>query len=723
MSRCQPPFEPAALTLRDPWWHRWSMQVRAHRRCSFDHWSRCLLFVAVFGCRFEAGGTNQTGAIVGQSSLGGQSQAGDAATGSVLANGGVTASGVTTDGGVTAGGVPTDGGVTAGGVTAGGVPTDGGVPTNGGVGSGGIPQIVAGSTATTSGGVGQVDTTGQAGRSSCSSDSDCSSAARHCLSGLGQCVACLGDSDCPAGSNCENDACLPRRGCTVAEDCPSSMPKCNVAVGICERCLFDADCSASQACIDNRCVSFVACVNSLNCPGMLVCDQTVSRCVECRSDADCGSEATKVCRGATCHPRCTSDANCAAPTPKCDVPAGACVACVSATDCRSDEFCSQGTCVIDRCSAGESRCSTATVVSICNAIGSGYDNPSACPTGQVCSASLGHASCTPIGVAGSGGTAGAAGQAGRAGQGGAAGAATIPLGGVAGSGDANQGGRQGGGGSNAAGSSGDGGTVGGGGSNAAGSSGDGGTVGAAGTTSVVCAVGADPCSSIPQFTGTQIVDGSGDEFCAVPSFELNFANAATFVEFNGNYGPSRYPERAIARVAWSTTHVHVLVRVLDPYVIRASAIDYIWGADSVEVMISSQSNLTGSTANDASAMHIIAAPWQGSTTGMAAAARTTGTTTTHQQLPDGQFAVATDSDGYTVELMVPWTGIAKVSAASRVRFELALNVAEEGITTGANVRDAQAIYYYPANPPAISPCGIDVEPYCDDRIWCPTNLN
>lgn len=222
---------------------------------------------------------------------------------------------------------------------------------------------------------------------------------------------------------------------------------------------------------------------------------------------------------------------------------------------------------------------------------------------------------------------------------------------------------------------------------------------------------AAPCDHLPQFTGTQVVDGYGDDFCSVPAFELNFSNAAKVIEYT-NPDFSGYPERALAQVAWSESYVHVFVRVEDPFIETADKIEYIYGADSIEVMITANDLISGDPSKDASALHVISGPWATSDWGMAASVLPTKVA-----LPWDQYAVATDATGYNVELKVPWPHGMKVDSTKRVYFDLALNAAVKEIRGQVDVRDAQAIYHLGF----VS--GSCAEPYCDDRLWCRTRLD
>jgi hypothetical protein len=235
-------------------------------------------------------------------------------------------------------------------------------------------------------------------------------------------------------------------------------------------------------------------------------------------------------------------------------------------------------------------------------------------------------------------------------------------------------------------------------------------------------MGLAPCTLIPNYKGTQILDGNGNDFCSYPGVELSFANAARIVEYNGNYGASSYPERAIARFTWTDHHLRAFIRVYDKDIVGASSLDDVWNADGVEIMITTNTAVTGSTANDTSALHIIVSPPGAGLlkSGIGALVTTSGTTGVHTALPAAQFATKRDAEGYNVELGVNWPENVSVTYGTQVYFDFALNVADS--ITGSNPRDAQAIFHV-GTAPASSPCGDDVLPFCDDRVWCQTLFN
>lgn len=230
---------------------------------------------------------------------------------------------------------------------------------------------------------------------------------------------------------------------------------------------------------------------------------------------------------------------------------------------------------------------------------------------------------------------------------------------------------------------------------------------------------ATPCTALPPFSGAQVLDGNDAEFCDVPSFELNFNNAAS----NGgrvvvyNSGTSNYPERAQARVAWDSFGIHAFIHVIDSKFVAATSADTIYNADAVELLFTSTtSGLSGGTAQDSGkAMHVILSP------PLAVKSQASGVNGSQTPLAPSLFWAGTDSTGYTVELKLPWPGTPP-TAGSQIKFDMEVNSADGKSTTGdAGPRDAQAILYQGSDP-GNSPCGSPLYPYCDDRLWCSTTL-
>lgn len=230
---------------------------------------------------------------------------------------------------------------------------------------------------------------------------------------------------------------------------------------------------------------------------------------------------------------------------------------------------------------------------------------------------------------------------------------------------------------------------------------------------------AKPCTAIPAFTGTQVVDGYGDDFCNVPGFTLAFdSTAAKINPASGESATATYPERATFKVAWSADSVHVHIEVTDPSVSPNTNPGEIWNGDGVEFMISTSNELTGLTSADVNTLHVIANSSIGVTV------KAWGGGGNHAQISDPNlFKTQTTSQGYAVELKMPWPEGVQVTAGTAIYFDAAVNSGRPN-ADNAPQRVAQALLFQ-APTPTNTTCtgtGNDIAPFCDDRLWCPTKF-
>jgi hypothetical protein len=230
---------------------------------------------------------------------------------------------------------------------------------------------------------------------------------------------------------------------------------------------------------------------------------------------------------------------------------------------------------------------------------------------------------------------------------------------------------------------------------------------------------ADPCKSgIPKFTGTHTVDGNGTELCGLPYFVLNAQNAAKVIK-SGN-APT---ESATARIGWDEAGLHAYIDVQDSAVQTANmqdstqAVSKAYQGDSIELLFSSSDNVTGLTSKDNNTLHLIIPA-----NGPAVSVKDTGNSGTATALPASQFAQATTSTGYAIEVSVPWPGSAP-SSGSAIRFDMAINSADKSFSNIDGMRDAQVIFYI-GTISGSSTCQTSdgTVPWCDDRTWCQANL-
>jgi hypothetical protein len=119
----------------------------------------------------------------------------------------------------------------------------------------------------------------------------------------------------------------------------------------------------------------------------------------------------------------------------------------------------------------------------------------------------------------------------------------------------------------------------------------------------------NPCTSITKFTGTQTLDGQGDDFCQIPSFQFDVNNNAKIINYN-NVPLSQF-ETVTGQVAWSSAGFSAFFDVKDASVQTVNmkdpsqAINKAYQGDSIEIMISSNNNVTGLTGTDNNTLHVI----------------------------------------------------------------------------------------------------------------------
>jgi hypothetical protein len=241
-----------------------------------------------------------------------------------------------------------------------------------------------------------------------------------------------------------------------------------------------------------------------------------------------------------------------------------------------------------------------------------------------------------------------------------------------------------------------------------------------------CAVGGNPCQQIPRFTGTQTVDGLGDDFCSVPGAQFSAKNAAKIIQYHG-VNPL---EVAMVRVAWSAAGLSAFIDVQDDSVQVVStfdasqAISKIYQGDSIELMISSSNAVSGLTGTDANTLHVTV-PAAGPAVSVKTSNLDNASQGAYTPLPASQYAQKMTATGYAIEMRLPWPGAAPAAGAT-IRFDIALNSADKTFTSVDDMRDGQLIYYL-GTVTGTTTCqgtgGDGNVPFCDDRIWCSTNIS
>lgn len=479
---------------------------------------------------------------------------------------------------------------------------------------------------------------------------------------------------------------LPDITCESDLACKDLGLLCDPNTQKCVQCITASNCENGQACVAGICGARGGCTTSAECANSSkghVCEASRGRCVACVSASDCPNAATSECINYACVTFTTCQDSRTCPGAQvCDSTVGRCVDCASSSDCNvndktglvcANNKCQTGCSSDESCTGANTHCDTKAAEPYCAECVENAD----CAKSQHCSKGVCVANLCEPGVDQaciSGGVATCKESGDGFGEPKAC-AANLPC-----------------------------------------------TVvesrAACGVLAANCAGNTTrPCSAIPAFSGTQVVDGNGADLCEVPGFVLAFDSTAAKINQTEGETASKnsYPERATFRIAWSATHVHAYIEVTDPSVNPNTNPADIWNGDGVEFMISTSRSVTGLTSTDANTLHVIGNAVIGVTV------KASGESGTHSQIHDPtQFKGQLTDKGYAVEFMMPWPEGATMASGTQIYFDAALNSASKN-TDGTAPRKAQALLFQAtATQTSCTGTGNNVAPFCDDRLWCPT---
>jgi hypothetical protein len=220
----------------------------------------------------------------------------------------------------------------------------------------------------------------------------------------------------------------------------------------------------------------------------------------------------------------------------------------------------------------------------------------------------------------------------------------------------------------------------------------------------------DYCSELPRFTGTQVVDGVGDEFCGIPAMS---GRVSELPSIHADYADTSLPTSYELRAAWSDDAFVAHVRVIDE-AIETDTSSELWRGDTVQLYIAPSSELTGNYGDDqdGTARHILVSPPDADNPDGRAVFLASNTEYT--DVPEGSFASRLVQGGYEVEVRLQWADNAepRVSGASF------------GFNFSMSVLDSDAIVEpelegWLSHDDALEQCD---HPWCDDRHWCQPRL-
>ncbi len=251
----------------------------------------------------------------------------------------------------------------------------------------------------------------------CDSSKDCPGSLV-CAEDKGECVACVGDEDCPEEEVCGADhECHAPITCDSDKECKDDDMICDKDAGLCVECLKNDHCEDDAYCEDGYCIGSICTAGESKCDGnqVLACTdgsgwtvkQTCGEAQYCE-DAAChdGCEAGAVWCDGDVYKVCADDGksvqyeeDCAAKDQHCF--AGACIdtICVAGStfcidddtaaacandgmsfteaDCPAENYCEEGSCKPWVCEPGMATCS-GEVAQLCNGTGSGFASQSDC---------------------------------------------------------------------------------------------------------------------------------------------------------------------------------------------------------------------------------------------------------------------------------------------------------------------------------------------------------
>jgi len=240
----------------------------------------------------------------------------------------------------------------------------------------------------------------------------------------------------------------------------------------------------------------------------------------------------------------------------------------------------------------------------------------------------------------------------------------------------------------------------------------------------------DFCATLPAFTGAQVVDGVGDEFCALPGQTIDAH--ATRVFFYRGASAADVKEVATVRAASSSDGLHIHVHVTDGAIfVQPNGSQQLQEGDALELYVAGFTPKGGTFdgTTDAGALHVIASPPSGAIGARAFVWTSSCDVPVPASLNPSYYAGRIVSDGWEIELDLPWSALLPTTttpppiSGATIGFTVGIDAQDTpGSADGTVERQMLAFTGYTtvsAPSPSCDDCGKpDVEPFCDDRCWC-----
>jgi hypothetical protein len=228
----------------------------------------------------------------------------------------------------------------------------------------------------------------------------------------------------------------------------------------------------------------------------------------------------------------------------------------------------------------------------------------------------------------------------------------------------------------------------------------------------------DACKSVPRLVAPQVIDGEAGDFWCIPTTSFTIGSAAAT---DPKPPPPGLSEQVHTRAAWTGEGLAIHVHVVDPNVVVAPITDpNLYDADAVEVFVSGTNALTGTFDGvaDPGAMQIIATPETASVPGRAKIYQSGD----KGPLDAAYFATKLTTDGYSIELGLPWSLIRGAGTlGSSIALDVAIDVDDDA--THAITRQVWAVWKQKSVPGTSACAGTTTSwAWCDDRSWCTPSL-
>jgi hypothetical protein len=238
---------------------------------------------------------------------------------------------------------------------------------------------------------------------------------------------------------------------------------------------------------------------------------------------------------------------------------------------------------------------------------------------------------------------------------------------------------------------------------------------------------ADPCTTIPHFTGTQIVDGIDTELAAIAATTVDRLTGTTV----GSFTPDAAGQgiTLTARVAWSDQALSLFFHVDEDAtgLVVPTASEPLYYGDGIEIFVKGDAMLTGTYdgTKDRGALQIILVP-PSSAMGQPARAEMFVATGADDlgPLDASYYAFVVGASSYDLEVRLPWTlvqatpGLPAPAPGDHIGLDFGVDYHSRSASA-----EAYQLLFADVPPPDDLLCPNGPHPSCDDRTWCTPALS